>query len=106
TAQNAPPPAPTPQLTETESDPNRPILKRGKPQEEQAEKLGKDTLPHKVPPKPPSGLNKMQVAVSDAGPSEVHPYAWKWASPDEEKKFHEATEKLDRKSTRLNSSHT
>jgi hypothetical protein len=90
----APPPPPTPELTQTDNDPNRPILKRGKPAEEQAENLGKDNLPHKVPAKPPAGLNKMQVAVSDASTNEVHPYVWKWSNPEEEKTFHEGAERL------------
>ena len=83
-------------------------MKRGKPQEEQAEKLGKESLPYKAPPSPdkaasnsdkasvkaPAGVNKVQVAVSDASASESHPYIWKWANADEEKKFRADTEKL------------
>jgi hypothetical protein len=87
-----PPPAPTP--APAQPDNAGPVLKRGKPPEEQAEKLGKDTLPHKVPPKPPAGFDKIKVAVSDASTKESHPYSWKWANPDEEKKFRADTEKL------------
>jgi hypothetical protein len=90
TQQNAaaPPPA-----VQTPTNDAGPVLKRGKPLEEQADKLGKDTLPHKPPPKPPAGFNKIQVAVSDASTIESHPYVWKWANPDEEKKFRADTEK-------------
>jgi hypothetical protein len=91
--QNVVPP-PSPVLSQTDDDANRPILKRGKPAEEQADKLGKDTLPHQVPPKSPAGLNKMQVAVSDASTSESHPYTWKWANPDEEKEFRDDADNL------------
>jgi hypothetical protein len=89
-----PAPAATTPETETDSDTGRPVLKRGKPGEEQAQKLGKDMLPHKAPLKQPAGINKMQVAVSDAGPSEAHPYTWKWAKPEEEQKFRADTQKL------------
>jgi hypothetical protein len=88
------PTAPPPTLTETDSDPNRPVLKRGKPGEEQAQKLGKEDLPHKAPPKQPPGIEKIQVAVSDAGPGEPHPYVWKWNKPEEEKKFRADAEKM------------
>jgi hypothetical protein len=94
TQSSATPTAVPPALTQSDNDPNRPILKRGKPVEEQAEKLGKDNLPHKVPPKPPAGISKIQVAVSDAEPNESHPYAWKWDKPEQEKKFRVDVEKL------------
>ena len=90
----AQPATPPPTPAQAQPDNAGPVLKRGKPTEEQAEKLGKDTLPHKAPPKPPAGFNKAQVAVSDASTSESHPYVWKWSNPDEEKKFHSDTEKL------------
>ena len=87
-------PPPTPEPHDTDNAPDRPVLKRGKPAEEQAQNLGKDTLPHKVPPKPPSGISKMQVAVSDANANETHPYTWKWANHDEESKFKEEAQKM------------
>ncbi len=87
-------PPPTPELHETENAPDRPVLKRGKPAEEQAQSLGKDTLPHKVPPKPPAGISKMQVAVSDASTNDTHPYVWKWANHDEEVKFKDEAQKM------------
>jgi hypothetical protein len=89
-----PPAPPTPELHETENAPDRPVLKRGKPAEEQAQTLGKDTLAHKVPPKPPAGITRMQVAVSDASANETHPYTWKWANHDEEVKFREEAQKM------------
>ena len=90
----APPPPPTPELHDADNAPGRPILKRGKPAEEQAQSLGKETLAHKVPPKPPAGISKMQVAVSDASTNEAHPYTWKWASHDEEVKFKDEAQKM------------
>ncbi len=90
-------PSPAPQPPPTDAiadDANRPVLRRGKPAEEQAEKLGKDTLPRKAPPKMPEGINKIQVAVSDAKEGEPRPYTWKWANAEEEKKFHTEIEKM------------
>lgn len=88
------PPAATAEQRDTDNSPDRPVLKRGKPAEEQAATLGKDTLPHKVPPKPPTGINKIQVAVSDASRNDEHPYAWKWANHDEEVKFKDDAQRM------------
>lgn len=88
------PPAEPPPLQEASSDANRPVLRRGKPGEEQATKLGNEKIPMKVPEKPPAGLAKVQVAVSDATNTESRPYAWKWANADEEKKIRTSIERL------------
>jgi len=88
-----PAPAAKPQLTETESDPNRPILKRGKPQQEQASAI-MDKTPEKKPVPPPPGVSKVQVAVSDASSTEVHPYKWTWKDQAEEQKLKAQAEKL------------
>jgi hypothetical protein len=93
-AKPAPPQAEPPPLQETSGDANRPVLRRGKPGEEQATKLGNEKIPMKVPEKPPAGLAKVQVAVSDATNTETRPYAWKWANADEEKKIRASIEKL------------
>ncbi len=92
------PPAKTPPpaavLTDDDSAPNRPILKRGKPPEEQALKLGNEKLPRKAPTNPPAGLEKIQVAVSDATNTDPRPYSWKWANPEEQQKFRAQAEQL------------
>ncbi|HWR17373.1 MAG TPA: hypothetical protein VN577_21260 [Terriglobales bacterium] len=87
-------PAKTPELTETTNDPDRPVLRRGKPGTEQAEKLGNEPVPMKVPEKPPAGLAKVQVAVSDPVNTESRPYAWRWADQNEEEKMRAAIERL------------
>ena len=96
TAASTPPPQPKPQpqLTEVENDPNRPILRRGKPQQVQANSLGDESLPEKKPVPPPPGMGKVEVAVSDAGPSQQHSYKWTWANPEEEQKMKAAAQKL------------
>jgi hypothetical protein len=75
------------------ADPNRPILKRGKPQEEQAVAI-KDNTPTKKPVVPPPGMSTYQVGVSDASPSEEHQYKWSWANPEEEQKMKTQAEKM------------
>lgn len=92
TIQSAPAPPP---LRETVNDPNRPILRRGKPAEEQATSLQMetDTTPKKAVP-PPAGVAKLDVAISDATPKQQHSYVWTWANPDEEKKLKDQVEKL------------
>ena len=94
TASAAPAEPPKPQLTETVSDPNRPILRRGKPAEEQASSLGAEKLPDKKPVPPPPGMPKVEVAVSDATTTQQHSYVWTWANPDEEKKMKAEAQKL------------
>jgi hypothetical protein len=86
-------PSPTPELHETSSDPNRPVLKRGKPKEEQAQSINNEAVPKKLTP-PPPGLSTMQVAISDAAPSEAHPYVWSWANPEEQQKIRSQAEKM------------
>lgn len=75
-------------------DPNRPILRRGKPAEEQAKKLGNEKLESKKPQPPPDGIREVQVAVSDASAGEPRPYAWKWESAEEQQKMTEQVEKF------------
>ena len=97
TSESSPAPATQskPQLTETERDPSRPILRRGKPEQEQATALGKEKEPEakKLAP-PPPGLAKLEVAVSDDSPKEMHPYKWTWKDAAEEQKLKEQAEKL------------
>lgn len=50
--------------------------------------------PAKKPVTPPAGLNKVEVAVSDATTGQVHPYKWTWANPEEEQKLHQQAEDL------------
>ncbi len=83
------------ELTDTDDAPGRPILRRDKPIKNAADyPKGAASLPHKIPPKPPVGLNKVQVAVSDAKKTDTRPYTWKWANPDEEQRFLADTQKL------------
>lgn len=89
-----PAPAPTPALTETSSDANRPILRRGKTTEEQAQKLGNEKTVFKKPQPPPAGIRNVQVAVSDASATEARPYTWSWKGPEEQQKVRELVEKL------------
>lgn len=86
-------PAPAAPLHETVGDPNRPILRRGKPHEEQAASLT-DKTPAKKPVPLPHGLSTYQVAVSDASPEDPHPYKWNWAKPEEEQEMRSQAEKL------------
>jgi hypothetical protein len=48
----------------------------------------------KTPSKQPVGIEKIQVAVSDAGNNEPHPFVWKWANPEEEKKITAQAQKM------------
>ena len=91
---NAAPAPSTQELHETTADPNRPVLKRGKPQVEQADSLGNEQLPTKKPAPVPAGLNLLQVAVSDSVSTPSHPYVWSWANPEEEQKIRAQAEKL------------
>jgi hypothetical protein len=78
----------------TVDDSGRPVLRRGKPVEEQAASIQDKKLSVKAPPKIPAGINKVQVAVSDASNTESRPYAWKWASAEEEQKLKTQVQKL------------
>ncbi|MGZ4813784.1 MAG: hypothetical protein ACXVZV_00140 [Terriglobales bacterium] len=92
--QKASAPASTPELHETSSDVNRPILKRGKPQQEQAQALVNEATPTKKLTPPPPGLSTVEVAVSDASQDEPHPYKWNWANPGEQQKVRAQAEKM------------
>jgi len=87
------PAPPKPQVTETSHDPDRPILRRGKPAEEQATSIN-EKIPEKKPVPPPPGVSKMEVAVSDASPSQPHSYKWDWAHPTEEQNIKAQAQKL------------
>lgn len=99
---NAPPPKGSaepvqqrqPPQTETSSDPNRPILRRGKETTEQAQKLGNENTKSMPLKEPPAGLKKLQVAVSDASEKEPRPYKWSWANPEEQSKIRQQIEKI------------
>jgi len=84
----------TPELHETVSDMNRPILKRGQPKEEQATALGNHEGMVKKAAPPPPGLTAVQVAVSDEDPGQPHSYKWDWANAEEEQKMRAQAEKL------------
>jgi hypothetical protein len=94
-AQNSPAPAAPaqPQLTDTDNAPGRPVLRRGKPAQEQASSLV-DNTPQKQPVAPPAGMGKLEVAVSDATHREAHPYKWTWKDTAEEQKLKAQAEKL------------
>lgn len=93
--EKAPEPAPAP-APKPADDTDRPVLKRGKPEVEQASKLGNETtsIPTAAAAKTPSGQNKLQVAVSDASTDESRPYTWKWSNAEEEQKMRAQIEKL------------
>jgi chemotaxis protein histidine kinase CheA len=85
--------SPKPQLADTDNAPGRPILRRGKPAQEQASSLA-DNTPQKQPVAPPAGMGKLEVAVSDATSHEAHPYQWTWKDAAEEQKLKAQSEKL------------
>jgi len=87
----APIPAPPPQL----EDPNRPVLRRGKPkpqpqepQEEPAE-TASTSKPAASQPAAPFHAGEVLPAISDAGGPEPRPYTYAW-SPDEQQKLTKA----------------
>lgn len=75
------------------SDSGRPILRRGKPAQEQAESIN-EKIAEKKPVPPPPGMGKLEVAVSDASKVAQHSYKWTWANPDEQQKIQSQAEKL------------
>ena len=84
----APAPVPPPQL----EDPNRPVLRRGKPkpqpQEPQEEPAVAATSPSKPvapPPAEPSKAGEALPAISDAGGPEPRPYTYAWAADEQQK---------------------
>jgi hypothetical protein len=91
-AAKVPEPAATP-TPKSSDDSDRPVLKRGKPEVEQTSKLGNEKTPA-APAKIPPGMNKAQVAVSDASTDESRPYTWKWSNTEEEQKMRAQIEKL------------
>lgn len=91
--EKAPEPAATP-APKSSDDSDRPVLKRGKPEVEQASKLDSEKTTPAAPAKIPAGLSKVQVAVSDASTDESRPYNWKWSNAEEEQKMRAQIEKL------------
>jgi hypothetical protein len=96
-----PKPEPKPDVASTEppdnsGDTDRPILRRGKAEQEQAEKLGGgDTATTAaVPVAPIAGFEQMKVAVSDASDTDSRTYVWKWANSEEEKKIRASIQSL------------
>jgi len=85
----APVPAPAPPV----DDPNRPVLRRGKPkpppQEPPEENLGGSSPPKAAPPAPPTKAGELLAAISDAGGPDPRPYTYAWA-PDEQPKLTKA----------------
>ncbi len=80
----APAPAakpPEPARTEDE-DVNRPILRRGKPEVEQAKNLPGDITGTPATQAPPT---KVLVAVSDAKDNQYRPYTWNWKPEERDK---------------------
>jgi hypothetical protein len=82
----APPPA---------DDPNRPVLRRGKPKPRPQEPLEEDletgspSKPKAAPHAAPFKAAEVLAAISDAGGPEPHPYTYAWA-PDEQQKLTKA----------------
>jgi len=89
--QNSPPaaaPAPPP----PPDDPNRPVLRRGKPKpqpQEEVRETGSASKPQSVPPAATAKAGEVLAAISDAGGPEPRPYAYAWA-PDEQPKLTKA----------------
>ncbi len=93
------PTASTPQTTPEpkppeSTDPNRPILRRGKPSEEQASSIN-EKIAEKKPVPPPPGMRKMEAAVSDASKLQQHSYKWDWASSAEAENMKSQAQKLE-----------
>jgi hypothetical protein len=74
-------------------DMDRPILRRGKPAEEQASSIHAN-IKVKPPVPPPPGMDRLEVAVSDASNTPQHSYKWDWANPEEKQNMKAAAEKL------------
>ncbi len=84
-----PPPAPPAPATDPfENDPNRPMLRRGKPAPRASDQdFGTSpTTPAKSPPPALTGSVQLMPAISDAGGPEPRPYAYS-LKPEEEQKF-------------------
>jgi hypothetical protein len=84
----APAPAPSP------DDPNRPVLRRGKPKpmpqpQEEVRETGSPSKPQSTPPAATAKVGEVLPAISDAGGPEPRPYAYAWA-PDEQPKLTKA----------------
>ncbi|MFI5109966.1 MAG: hypothetical protein ACHP78_14145 [Terriglobales bacterium] len=80
------PPPPPP------DDPNRPVLRRGKPKpqpQEEVRETGSPSKPQSAPPAATAKVGEVLPAISDAGGPEPRPYAYVWA-PDEQPKLTKA----------------
>ncbi len=85
TAPAQPPPPPP-------DDPNRPVLRRGKPKaqpQEEDRETDSPSKPQAVPPAATAKAGEVLPAISDAGGPEPRPYAYAWA-PDEQPKLTKA----------------
>ncbi len=87
-AQSSPPAPPPP------DDPNRPVLRRGKPkpqpqEQEEDRQTASPSKPQSVPPAATAKVGEVLPAISDAGGPEPRPYAYAWA-PDEQPKLTKA----------------
>jgi hypothetical protein len=85
---SAPAPTPsTPTATDPfENDPNRPMLRRGKPAPRAVVEQDFSTSPAKTPPPALTGSVQLIPAISDAAGPEPRPYAYN-LKPEEEEKF-------------------
>lgn len=81
------PAASAPATDPFENDPNRPVLRHGKPAPRASDQdFGTSTTAAKTPPPALSGQLQLIPAISDAGGPEPRPYAYS-LKPEEEQKF-------------------
>jgi hypothetical protein len=81
----SPPTPPAPATDPFENDPNRPMLRRGKPAPRAVEQ-DFSTSPAKTPPPALTGSVQLIPAISDAAGPDPRPYAYS-LKPEEEEKF-------------------
>jgi hypothetical protein len=84
----APAPAPPP----TPEDPNRPVLRRGKPKpqpQEEPVETASSSKPAASQPAAPFKVGEVLPAISDAGGPDPRPYGYSW-TPDEQQKLTKA----------------
>ncbi len=93
--QNSPPAAaPAPPRPPPPDDPNRPVLRRSKPNpqpqpQEEVREAGSPSKPQSAPPVATAKAGEVLPAISDAGGPDPRPYAYAWA-PDEQPKLTKA----------------
>jgi len=94
-SQSPPPAAASSPPSSSQDDPNRPVLRRGKPtpQPQAAEEPPAETTaaskPAVLKPAAPGRSTELLPAISDAGGPEPHSYAYPW-TPDEQQKLTKA----------------